>query len=124
MPRHEKSNVEQMDDEVLKCFIHPNTGKETTTPAERREVAERWCAGDYEFHHSIAVKHGLLPIALIVAALIDIDHPLLVSGRGVAYNSIECAVIVINIMRTRGNVAQPLPVILSTSRLLKESEKS
>lgn len=108
MSRKEKGNAEQMDDEVIRCFIHPQTGREVTTPAERREVAERWCAGDYEYHHTIARKHGLLPVALIVAALIDIDHPLLVSGRGVAHNSIECAIIVTNTMFKKQTVAQPV----------------
>jgi hypothetical protein len=108
MARKEKNNAELMDDEVIRCFVHPNSGKEVTTPAERREVAERWCAGDYEYHHPIARKHGLLPVALIVASLIDIDHPLLTSGRGVAYNALDCAIIVTNIMFKGRAVAQPV----------------
>lgn len=108
MTRKPKSNAEQMDDEVIRCFVHPNTGREVTTPAERREVAARWCAGDYDYHHAVARKHALLPIALIVAALIDIDHPLLCNGRGVNYNALDCAVIVTNIMFKGQKVAQPV----------------
>src|SRR3990172_8775795 len=108
MTRTATNNVQQMDNEVIKCFIHPQTCKEETTQAERREVAEQWCAGDYSHHMSIAHKHGLLPIALLIAALIDIDHPLLVSGRGVAYNSIQCSILIMNVMRDGQTVAQPM----------------
>ena len=107
MSRKEDNNVRQMDDEVLRCFIN-SEGREVTTQAERREVAEMWCAGDYSHHRNIAARHGLQPIALIIAALIDIDHPLLVSGRGVAYNSIKCALIVIQTMNSGDTVAQPM----------------
>lgn len=107
MSRKPQNNAKHMDDEVIRCFVNSN-GKEVTTPAERREVAERWCAGDYEYHHKVARKHGLLPIALIIAALIDIDHPLLVSGRGVAYNALDCAIIITNIMFKGQTVAQPI----------------
>lgn len=108
MPRKEANNVQMMDDAVIACFIHPATGAEVTTQAERQAIAEQWCAGDYSYHHPIAEKHGLLPIALIIAALIDIDHPLLISGRGVAYNSIACATIIINTMNKGETVAQPV----------------
>jgi hypothetical protein len=108
MPRIAKTNVQQMDDEVIKCFVHPNTGKEVTTPAERQEIAERWCAGDFEHHHTIAALHGLLPIALIIAALIDIEHPLLVSARGVLYNSLQCSMVILQVMKDRQSVAQPI----------------
>lgn len=114
MSRKQISDVEQMDDEVIKCYIHPVTGREETTPAERREVAERWCSGDYTYHHAIAFQHGLLPIALLIAALIDIDHPLLVSGRGVVFNSLQCAVIVTQAMLHKTKVAQPLPDSFNT----------
>jgi hypothetical protein len=107
MSRKADDNLKQMDDEVIKCFIDSN-GQEVTTQAERREVAEMWCAGDYSHHRNVAAKHGLQPIALIIAALIDIDHPLLVSGRGVAYNSIKCAMIIIQTMNSGNTVAQPI----------------
>lgn len=108
MSRKEVNNVQTMDDAVIACFIDPNTGQEVTTQAERQAIAEQWCAGDYSYHHPIAEKHGLLPIALIIAALVDIDHPLLISGRGVAYNSIQCSIIIINTMNKGETVAQPM----------------
>jgi len=107
MPRSKLNNVKIMDDEVIKCFVNSNTGREETTQEERREVARQWCAGDYNFHHSLAEKHGLLPIALLIAALIDIDHPLLNSGRGTCFNSIECAVIILTTMHRGETVSQP-----------------
>lgn len=108
MARKEKSNVEQMDDEVIKCFIHPNTGREVTTQEERRLVAERWCAGDYDHHRELAKERGLLPVALVIASLIDIDHPLLCSARGVTMNSVEAAIAVTNAMFKKLVVAQPM----------------
>jgi hypothetical protein len=107
MSRREDNNVKQMDDAVCRCFIDRN-GKEVTTPAERQEVARQWCAGDYSHHRDIARRHGVQPIALIIAALIDIDHPLLTSGRGVAYNSMQCALIIMQTMNSGRTVAQPI----------------
>lgn len=109
MPRKEKLNAAQMDDDVIACFIHPATGKEVTTPAERREVADRWCTGDYDHHHEIAQKHSIVPIALLIAALIDIEHPLVMNGTN-AKNSLQCAVIITQIMLKRETVAQPIAV--------------
>lgn len=107
MPRPVESNVKQMDDAVIRCFIDPN-GKEATTQAERREIAEQWCAGDYSHHLTLAHQRGLLPMALLIAALIDIDHPLLCSPRGVLYNSLKCSIIILNVMRSGQTVAQPV----------------
>ena len=111
MSRKAENNVKMMDNEVIRCFIqpegHPKAGKEVTTQAERAEVARQWCAGDYSHHYPIAEKHGLLPIALLIAALIDINHPLLNSGRGTCFNSIQCAVIILTTMHRGETVAQP-----------------
>lgn len=109
MPRKERTNVEQMDDAVIRCFIDPN-GKEATTPAERKDIAEQWCGGDYSHHLTLAHQRGLLPMALLVASLIDIEHPLLVSQRGVLYNSLKCSIIILNVMRQGLTVAQPVQV--------------
>jgi hypothetical protein len=120
MARKAQSNVQEMDAEVIRCYIHPSTGREETTPEERREVADRWCAGDYEHHIGVANKHRLLPIALLIAALIDIDHPLLVSGRGVAFNSIQCAVEIIQAMVKNQPVAQPIETQLPVNSFHKD----
>jgi hypothetical protein len=107
MPRTPKPTVQEMDDAVVACYVHPNTGREVTTPAERQEVAERWCAGDFDFHHTIAKKHSILPIALLIAALIDIEHPLIMRGTN-ALNSLQCSLIIARVMLNRETVAQPV----------------
>ena len=123
MPRKAIDNVKQMDDEVIKCFIHPVKGTEETTQAERAEVARQWCAGDYSHHIGIAEKHELLPIALLIAALVDMDHPLLSSGRGVAYNSLQCSIIITNVMYHGETVAQPMATHSFHSRPVERIEK-
>ncbi len=121
MTRTAQNNVQQMDDEVIRCYMNENTGREETTQAERKEVAERWCAGDYHHHRMIAAQHGLLPMALLIAALIDIDHPLLTSGRGVAYNSLQCSIIIAEAMLTEQKVAQPVQLYSINSPVERKS---
>jgi len=107
MPRKAQNNVQQMDDQVIRCYIDSH-GREVTTQDERRDIAERWCRGDFEHHIEVAGKHELPPIALLIAALIDMDHPLLCSARGVVYNSLEAGLILTDIMLKRLGVAQPV----------------
>jgi hypothetical protein len=107
MPRKAKANAQSLDDEVIRCYIDDH-GREVTTIAERRDIAEQWCKGNYVHHHEIASKRRLLPIALLIASLIEIDHPLLVSpGRGVVYNAVDCAVIIMDVMLKNKAVATP-----------------
>lgn len=114
MGRYKNPMLRLMDDEVIKCYIHPegalNAGKEATTPELRKEVAEKWCNGDYEHHRTIAAREGLVPIALLIAALIDIGHPLIMSSRGMMHNSLKCSIILLKIMHAGAPVAQPLDV--------------
>jgi hypothetical protein len=107
MARTSKLSAGELDDAVIACYIHPNTGREETTPAERQEVAARWCEGNFEYHHEVATKHGLLPIALLIAALIDIEHPLVMRGTN-ALNSLQCAMEITTVMLKRETVAQPV----------------
>jgi hypothetical protein len=120
MARKAQNNVQEIDDEILRCYIHPSTSREETTPDERREVADRWCAGDYEHHIGMANKHRLLPIALPIAALIDIDHPLLVSGRGVAFYSIQCGAEIIQTMAKNQPVAEPIETQIPVNSFHKD----
>ena len=107
MPRKAKPNENTLDDDVIRCYIDDH-GRETTTIAERKEIAELWCKGNYAHHHTIAAERRLLPIALLVASLIEIDHPLLVSqGRGVMYNAMNCAIIIVEVMLKNQQVAMP-----------------
>jgi hypothetical protein len=98
MSRKAKNGNEQMDAEIVRCFID-NFGREATTSQERFETASQWCMGNYGYPIQIATEKGLLPIALIIACLIDVEHPLLVSpGRGVMYSSTACEVIIFQAM--------------------------
>ena len=106
MTRTVKQAAPSLDDEVIKCFIDDH-GREVTTIAERKDTAEQWCKGNYAHHHTIATQRRLLPIALLIASLIEIDHPLLVSGRGVAYNAVDCAMIIMEVMLKNQDVATP-----------------
>lgn len=85
MPRKVKRQDEHMlDDAVINAF-------RMTTRDERKKVALDWCLSDYAAAAEYA-RRDLLPIAVVVAALIDIDHPLLCSpGRGVMFCMLECA---------------------------------
>lgn len=79
-----------------------------TTQEERRQIARDWCLGDYQAGDAYAPR-GLTPIAAIVAALIDIEHPLLVSpGRGLMYSFVGCAVEVLRVEIRKEAVDLPL----------------
>lgn len=105
MPRIAKPNNEYLEDQICKVFID-----ERTKPEERFEIARRWCMGDYEYHRQFAAEKRLLPIALLVACLLDIEHPLLVSpGRGAMYSAMKCAEIVLSVMLHNIPVDIPTP---------------
>ncbi len=66
-----------------------------TTLEEREEIARSWCSGRWNAHHALAAERGLLPAALIVACLVDVEHPLLVDelGRLRAATLLGCSVL-------------------------------
>jgi hypothetical protein len=68
-------NSEWFDKQVGNVFEDYRTKED-----ERRKVAQDWCMGDYESHHRLARERGLLPAAVITAALLEVDHPLLVEN--------------------------------------------
>lgn len=69
-----------------------------TTQEERKKIALDWCLGEYDAPNQF-VGRELLPIAVIIAALIDIEHPLLVSpGRGLMYGVTGCVVVVLGVV--------------------------
>jgi hypothetical protein len=104
MPRKAISNDKELEDQIIKVFEY-----EYINTQERFEIARRWCMGNYEYHRQIAAKKNLLPIALLIACLVDIDHQLLVSpGRGVMYSSMKCAEIVLDVMLHQKAVDVPV----------------
>lgn len=93
MPRKEPLDTKSFDAEVVKAFA-PKLGGTVTTQEERRDYAYRWCTGERESYMDFAEARGLVPVAFMVACLVDIEHPLITTERGtLAYPSlIGCAV--------------------------------
>jgi len=80
------------DDAVQACFV---AGK--TSQLERYEIARTWCLGDKEHHIGFAEARDLLPAALLVASMIDIEHPLIVDERGCmrAHTFLACSALLL-----------------------------
>jgi hypothetical protein len=80
-----------LNDQIIEVFT-------STTQAERVQIAKAWVDSYASDLSEYVTRTGLPPIALIVASLIDTDHPLLVSpGRGVMYPAVLCALIVLGL---------------------------
>jgi len=77
MPRKVKVQEDHkfFESEVVRVF-------QLTGQQERFEIAQKWCLGERENHIGFAEARGLLPMALITGALIDVEHPLTVDERG------------------------------------------
>ena len=104
MPRKIKMKSEDFDLAVGVVFENLKT-----TAEQRREVATNWCLGDYEHHIKFATERGLLPIAVLVAALLEIDHPLLIEESLPKYRSLlGCAVAVLEVELENKSVHIPL----------------
>lgn len=101
MPRKPKKD----DDKTLMLQVVEVYRK--TTQEERRDIAVKWCLGDYQIADGFGVR-GLLPGAVIIAALIDVEHPLLVSpGRGLMYGAVGCMIKILEVELTNTAVAIP-----------------
>jgi hypothetical protein len=108
MPR--TSNDERgsvLNDQILQAFRE-------TTREQRSEIARQWCLKN--FAHIEEFRHlSSPPIALIIASLIDMDHPLLVSsGRGVMWSAMKCALLVLRVELFDIQVEIPLGEIVHT----------
>lgn len=71
-----------------------------TTIEERERVAREWCAGAWEAHHALARERGLLPMALLVGSLLDVEHPLLVDNAGcmIPATYLGCTIPILHVM--------------------------
>jgi hypothetical protein len=87
---YRKRNEQEFDDQVVLVF-------QKTTVEERAGLAAEWLAGDRAAHAGFAQERGLLPMALITGALIDVEHPILVDERGClrAETLLGCSVLVL-----------------------------
>jgi hypothetical protein len=101
MPRKsDKLEMKWFEDQVVKVF-------RVTTYEERKKIATDWCMS-FALPKALSEKWDLTPMALLVASMIDIEHPLLVSERGVIYGLLHCSIVLLR-THLRG-VAVPLPI--------------
>lgn len=98
-----------------------------TNQDERVRIAKAWC-DSYAADLSEYVRRTSLPsIALIIASLIDTDHPLLVSpGRGVMYGATACALIVLGLEINQFSIGsnEANAMIIRLTRKLRAVESS
>ncbi len=74
-PMFKPSDRDHFDDQVIAAI-------QATTIEERFRIAHDWCLGERESYIGFAAARKLVPVALLVAALVDVEHPLLVDERG------------------------------------------
>jgi hypothetical protein len=95
------SNNEQMESDIVKVY-------QSFSRAELEVIAMEWCGGDYETSHRFP-ERGCLPIAVTIAALIAVDHPLLCDDiGGVIYSPMGCAIEVLNVILENRKIPQPI----------------
>jgi len=88
MPRKPSPN-QASDDELMTNEI--TRAYELYTLYELTVIAALWCGGDYEVVHR--ENRGMRPIALTVAALLTVKHPLLRRPNGdIIFSALGCAV--------------------------------
>lgn len=81
MPRKEPLDTRAFDEAVVKAFAQTPNGT-VTTQEERRHWATVWCSGERESYVEFALSRKLAPLAFMVACLVDVEHPLIVTERG------------------------------------------
>ncbi len=116
MPRRPKfKEAPAFDEAVIDVF-------RKTSVDERERVALAFAAGKFNDHVSAATERGLLPIALITACLIDVEHPLLVDERGYlrAETLLGCGVLVMEAIAESRVVPTPCVQVEVVHRLEAE----
>lgn len=89
-----------IEDQIAKVYQH-------FTNAELETIAREWCGGNFQAHHR-KPESGCLPIAVIVAALIATDHPLICRPDGsVMYSLLGCAVVCMSVIVDGLPIAPP-----------------
>ena len=67
-----------------------------TSPQERRDAVLSWSMKDFESYVELANERGLEPMALIIAAMLDVEHPAICEGGLIkARTLIGCSVLVL-----------------------------
>jgi hypothetical protein len=125
--KKESSITEEYCNDVLSKL----TETQEITELELIELATEWCKKNYDHHRSFALKHNLAPIALIIVALLWIDHPLLTApGRSMTFNPERAAAEIIRCELLRLDVPIPAnnsintPPVERIGKNLKESTES
>lgn len=104
MPRKpsqkQASENQYMEDEIVRAY-------QLYTRYELTVIAALWCGGDYEITHR--ESRGALPIALTVAALLAVNHPLLCrpADGQVMYSGMGCADQCLSVMLEGRPIAIP-----------------
>lgn len=102
MPRKHKN--EDNDDKA----IHEKLVRvfRLTSQEDRLDIAIRWCTS-FDVDEKFTINRDIEAIYFILAALIDVEHPLILSGRGLMYGFTACIVLILNVSLRR--VPQPIP---------------
>ena len=89
-----------LEEQIILAYQH-------FTMEELNVIASLWCGGDYEI--SSRQDRGVLPIAVTIAALISVDHPLLCRDNGdVVFSAMGCAEQCLLVMLERREIPVPL----------------
>lgn len=83
---------------------------QTMTWDDLYEVALNWCEKNYDHHREAARNFDVLPMALILTALLYVEHPLLVRpGAGWIHPNLEIACVeIIHVELNRLDVHVPV----------------
>lgn len=112
MPRKlSKRKAEEQDtleDQIIEAYRR-------YTREELNVIAALWCGGDYAISSRECEKRGVLPIALTIAALLSVDHPLLCRENGdVVYSAMGCVEQCLDVMLTGKQIVIPLIKVVHT----------
>lgn len=105
MPRKDRktdaSNNEIMQAYVLQVY-------EKFSIDELKAIAYKWCSGDYYANHCFP-ERACKPIAVTIAALLTVDHPLLCRPDGQVFRTMmDCATLILGVMLDQTPVEVPL----------------
>lgn len=116
MPRKDRTKI---DSTFFEQQIADSFAGGRTTADQRRDIALKWCLGQYDEVNGIAEGLEVMPIALIVGCLIDIEHPILVDNGRLLYRSlIGCAARILLVEATHEVVHTPMLITSGQSEFV------
>ena len=106
MPRKHKPS----ENEDLEIYNKIAQVFRITSQDDRLSIAVRWCQ-EYDVEDKYLLGRDVAEIYFILAALIDVEHPLIMADRGKMYSFTECILV---ILRASHNCSvQPIPYRIS-----------